>query len=329
MRRRGFITLLGSTAAARSLSARAQQADRVRRIGILSNLASDDAVGQARVTAFLRGLEVLGWTRGRTLTVDTRWGADDAELSRKYAAELLALAPDVVFAATTVNVAALQQATRTVPIVFAGVSDPVGAGLVASLARPGGHTTGFSLSEYGISVKWLELLKEIAPRVTRVAILSGFGATPGIGQLAAMQAVAPSLKVELTPLVVGDIDQIEKAIATFARVLNGGLVVTTGTVLQANRDLIVKLAARFDLPAVYPFRLYVVGGGLVSYGPDLVDLFERAAGYVDRVLNGEKAADLPVQAPTKYELAINLKTAKVLGLTVPPAILARAGDVIE
>ena len=329
MRRREFIAVIGAAAIARPRSAGAQQLDPIRNVGVLTNLAADDAVGQARITAFLQGLQERGWTVGRNLRIDTRWGADDAERSRKYAAELLALAPDVVLAATTPNVEALQQATQNVPIVFAGVSDPVGAGLVSSLARPGGNTTGFSLSEYGISVKWLELLKQIAPHVTRVAVLQGSGATPGIGQLAAMQAVAPSFGVELAPLVVSDAGQIERVIAAFAREPNSGLISTTTTLLQVHRDLIIALTARHRIPAVYPFRSYVSGGGLISYGPDLADEFRRAAGYVDRILKGEKPADLPVQAPTKYELAINLKTAKALGLNVPPSVLARADEVIE
>ena len=330
MRRREFIAALGSaTAIALPRIAGAQQPEPIRKVGVLTNLAADDAVGQARIAAFLQGLQQWGWTVGRNLRIDTRWSADDAERSRKYAAELLALAPDAVLAATTPNVEALQHATQKVPIVFAGVSDPVGAGLVGSLARPGGNTTGFSLSEYGISVKWLELLKQIAPRMTRAAVLQGSGATPGIGQLAAMQAVAPSFAVELAPLVVGDAGQIERALTAFAREPNGGLIITTTTLLQANRDLIIALAARHRIPAVYPFRVYVSGGGLISYGPDLNDQFRRAAGYVDRVLKGEKPADLPVQAPTKYELVINLKTAKALGIDVPPKLLALADEVIE
>ena len=330
MRRREFIAALGSaTAIALPRIAGAQQPEPIRKVGVLTNLAADDAVGQARIAAFLQGLQQWGWTVGRNLRIDTRWGADDAERSRKYAAELLALAPDAVLAATTPNVEALQHATQKVPIVFAGVSDPVGAGLVGSLARPGGNTTGFSLSEYGISVKWLELLKQIAPSTTRAAVLQGSGATPGIGQLAAMQAVAPSFAVELAPLVVGDAGQIERALTAFAREPNGGLIITTTTLLQANRDLIIALAARHRIPAVYPFRVYVSGGGLISYGPDLNDQFRRAAGYVDRVLKGEKPADLPVQAPTKYELVINLKTAKALDLVIPPNLLARADEVIE
>jgi putative ABC transport system substrate-binding protein len=328
MRRREFILALGG-ATAWPLAARAQQGERMRRIGVLTNLAAADPLGRQRIAALLQGLEQLGWIEGRTLTIDIRWEADDLESSRRHAAELVALAPEVIFAATTANVEALRQATRSIPIVFAGVSDPVGAGLVASLPRPGGNITGFALTEYGISVKWLELLKEVAPRVARVGVLSALGATPGIGQLAAMQGVAPSFRLELTPLVVGTTGEIEAAVTAFSRAANGGLVVTTGTVLQANRELIVALVARHSLPAVYPFRAYVSAGGLLSYGVEITDLFLRAASYVDRILKGEKPADLPVQAPTKYELAINLKTARALGLTVPPLLLGRADGVIE
>jgi putative ABC transport system substrate-binding protein len=311
------------------LAARAQQSNEIRRLAVLTNLAVDDPIGQGRIAALVQGLRELGWTDGHNLRIDTRWGADDASSSRRYATQLLALAPDVFFAATTVNVGELQQLTRTVPIVFAGVSDPVGAGLVASLARPGGNTTGFSLSEYGVSVKWLELLKEIAPNVIRAGILTGSGATPGIGQLAAIQAVASSLRVELTPMVVGDAGAIEGTISNFAHGTNGGLIVTTGTVLQANRELIIRLAQRHGLPAVYPFSLYATAGGLLTYGADIVNLFRRAAAYVDRIFRGDKPAELPVQAPTRYELVVNLKTAKALGLTVPPSLLARADEVIE
>src|SRR6202165_4995942 len=264
MRRREFIAVIGAAAIARPRSAAAQQLDPIRNVGLLTNCAADDAVGQARITAFLQGLQERGWTVGRNLRIDTRWGAGDAERSRKYAAELLALAPDVVLAATTPNVEALQQATQNVPIVFAGVSDPVGAGLVASLARPGGNTTGFLLSEYGISVKWLELLKQIAPRVMRAAVLQGSGATPGIGQLAAIQAVAPSFGVELTPLVVGDASDIERAISAFAREPNRGLIVTTTTLLQVHRDLIIALAAPPRIPSVSPFPPHANSGGPVS-----------------------------------------------------------------
>jgi putative ABC transport system substrate-binding protein len=327
--RRDFVTLLGGVAVAWPLTARAQQPEQMRRIGVLTNLAAEDPEGRTRIEALLQGLSELGWREGRTLKIDIRWGVDDAETSRTQASELLALAPDVIFATTTSKVQVLRRVTRSVPIVFAGVSDPVGGGLVATLARPGGNITGFALPEYGISVKWLELLKEIAPRVARVGVLSGFGTTPGIGQLAALQAVAPSMRVDLTPLVVGGADEIEATVRAFSSAPNRGLIITTGTVLQANRELIIALAARYGLPAVYPFRLYVNDGGLLFYGADIIDLFRRAAGYVDRILKGEKPADLPVQAPTKYELVINLKTARALGLEVPATLLARADEVIE
>ena len=327
MERRAFIALLGG-AAAWPLAARAQQGERMRRIGVLTNLAAEDPEGRARIEALLQGLSELGWREGRSLQIDIRWGADDAETSRTQANELLALAPDVIFATTTSQVQVLRRLSRSVPIVFAGVSDPVGGGLVATLAHPGGNITGFALPEYGISVKWLELLKEIEPRIARVGVLSGFGATPGIGQLAALQAVAPSMRLDLTPLVVSDADEIEATVRAFSSAPNRGLIVTTGTVLQTNRKVIIALAARYGLPAVYPFRLYVNDGGLLFYGADVIDLFRRAAGYVDRILKGEMPADLPVQAPTKYELAINLKTAKTLGIEMPSA-LARADEVIE
>jgi ABC-type uncharacterized transport system substrate-binding protein len=329
MNRRDFIAFVGGAAAAWPLAARAQQPDRKRRIGIITNLPADDAEGQARIAAFLQGLQERGWAVGRNVRIDTRWGAGDAESIRRDTMGLIALAPDVIFANTTPIVVALQQATRNVPIVFAGLIDPVGAGLVASLARPGGNTTGFAGFEYGMSVKWLELLKQIAPRVTRAAVLRDSLTTVGIGQLAALQGVAPSFGVELTPLVVRDADEIEPGIAAFARSPDSGLIVTTGTLAQAHRDLIITLAARHRLPTVYPFRHFATGGGLLSLGPDSVDLCRRASGYVDRILKGEKPSDLPVQQPTKVELVINLKTAKALSLTVPPTLLARADEVIE
>jgi putative ABC transport system substrate-binding protein len=328
MRRREFITLLGGVAAW-PLAARAQQAERMRRIGVLINLLADDPEGQARVAAFLQGLQEAGWAVGRNAQIDIRWGMGDVERIRKNVTELVALAPDVILANTFPLVVALQQATRTVPIVFAGLIDPVGAGLVSSLARPGGNTTGFSGFEYGMSVKWLELLKQIAPRMTRVAVLRDTVTTVGIGQLAAIQGVAPTLGVELTPLVVRDAGEIESAIAAFGRGSDGGLIVTIGTLAQAHRDLIITLAARHRLIAVYPFRMFVTNGGLISYGPYPADQFRRAAGYVDRILKGEKPAELPVQQPTKVELAINLKTAKALSLTVPPTLLVSADEVIE
>jgi len=272
----------------------------------------------------------LGWTQGRNIQIDQRFGSTgDSDLVRRQVQELVALAPDLIVASGSPNVAALQQASRSVPIVFVGVVDPVGAGFVASLARPGGNTTGFTSFEYGMSAKWLELLKEIDPRVTRAAVLRDPANPAGIGLLAAMQGVAPSLRMELSPIDVRDAPEIERAVAAFARGSNGGLIVTLTGFTIRHRDLISALAARHRLPAVYPSRYFVTSGGLVSYGPDSADLYRRAAAYVDRILKGEKPADLPVQAPTKYELAINLETAKALGLDVPPTLLARADEVIE
>jgi putative tryptophan/tyrosine transport system substrate-binding protein len=329
MRRREFITLLGG-AAAWPLTARAQEPERVRRIGVLMASAADDSESQARIAAFLQGLQQLGWADGRNVRIDTRWATTNPDDIRRHAAELAALAPDVLVAATgTVTVAPLLQATRTVPIVFVQVIDPVGAGFVTSLARPGGNATGFTIFEYGMSGKWLELLKEIAPGVTRAAVLRDPAIASGIGQFAAVQAVAPSLGVELSPVDVRDAPEIERAVTAFARSSNGGLIVTASALAQRHRDLIIALAARHRLSAVYPYRHFVTAGGLSSYGPDSIDPYRCAAGYVDRILKGEKPADLPVQAPTKYELVINLKTAKALGLTVPPTLLARADEVIE
>ena len=329
IRRREFIATLGG-AAAWPLAARAQQPDRVRRIGILTYLASDDADAQNRNAAFLQGLQELGWAVGRNVRIDYRWGASnfDPERMRKGAVELVALAPDVILATTVPIVLALQQVSRTVPIVFAGAIDPVGAGLVASLARPGGNATGFTMFEYGISAKWLELLKEISPGVKRVAVLRE-PTVAGIGQLAAMQTAAPSFVVELQPIDARDVSEFERALADFAGVPNGGLIVPLSTSAETHRTRIVALADRHRLPAVYPSRVDAAIGGLISYGPDQVDQNRRAASYVDRILKGEKPADLPVQAPTKYELVINLKTAKALGLDVPPTLLARADEVIE
>jgi len=328
MRRREFITLLGGAAAALPLAARAQQSERMRRVGVLMNFTSDDPVSQDRLAAFVQGLQELGWTVGRNLQVDYRWGAGNVERYRTFAAELVALTPDVLVTAGAPAVEALQRATRTVPIVFTNVTDPVGGGLVASLARPGGNTTGLTLSEYGLSGKWLELLKEIAPRVTRAAVLRDPVAV-GIGQFAAIQAVAPSLQMELSPVDVRDASEIERAVTAFADRPSGGLIATASAPTAIHRELIIALATRHKLPAVYPFRYYVTSGGLISYGPDTVDQYRLAARYVDRVLKGEKPADLPVQAPTKYELVINLKTAKALALEVPPTLLARADEVIE
>jgi putative tryptophan/tyrosine transport system substrate-binding protein len=329
IRRREFINLLGSAAAAWPLIARAQQRQPMRRIGVLMNLAADDPEGQARVAAFLQGLQETGWAVGQNAQIDIRWGAGDAERSRKNATELVALMPDVIFATTFPTVLALQQATRAIPIVFAGVVDPVGAGLVASLARPGGNTTGFAGFEYGLSAKWLELLKQIAPHLTRVAVLRDSLTPVGIGQLAAIQGVASSFGVELSPMVLRDVGEIEPALAAFARGPNDGLIVTIGTLTDGHREVISALAARYRLPAVYPFPFFVRSGGLISYGPDVNDSYRRAARYVDRVLKGEKPADLPVQQPTKIDLAINLKVAKSLGLEIPAMLLSRADDVIE
>jgi len=326
MRRRQFITLV-SSAVATPFVLHAQE--RARRIGILLPAVADDPVWQASVGAFLQALERSGWTIGRKVQIDTRWATTNTDDIRRHAVELAALAPDVILAAGTATVAPLLQATRVVPIVFVQVIDPVGGGFVASLARPGGNATGFTIFEYGMSGKWLELLKEIAPRVTRAAVLRDPGIASGIGQFAAVQAVAPSLGVELSPVDVRDAPEIERAVAAFAHAPNDGLIVTGGALVTRHRDLIIALAARHKLPTVYSVRLFVAAGGLISYGPDLVDQFRRAAGYVDRILKGEKPAGLPVQAPTKYELAINLKTAKALGLTVPSSVLARADEVIE
>jgi putative tryptophan/tyrosine transport system substrate-binding protein len=325
MHRRELITLLGG-AAAWPLAANAQRREKMRRIGILMNLATDDAEGQARLAAFLQGLQEAGWVVGRNAHIDIRWGAGDAERYRTYAVELVALAPDVILAAAGSTVPALLQATRAVPIVFAQTPDPVGAGFVESLAHPGGNITGFTPFEYGMSGKFLELLKEIAPRVTRAAVLRDIADPAGIGQWAAIQSMAPSLGVEAVLVALRDAAEIESAIAAFATRSNGGLIVTASA---PHRDLIIALAARHRLPAVYPYPFFASIGGLISYGPDTIDQYRRAASYVDRILRGEKPADLPVQAPTKYELVINLKTAKALGLDVPATLLARADDVIE
>jgi putative ABC transport system substrate-binding protein len=328
MTRRDLIALLGSTAAAWPFAARAQPDERIRRIGVLVYLTADDAEGQARLAAFAQALEQLGWSEGRNLRIDTRWAnADDI---RRHAAELAALAPDVLLAATgTATVAPLLQATRTVPIVFVLVIDPVGAGFVESLARPGGNASGFLMFEYGLSGKWLELLKQIAPGVTRVAVLRDPAIASGIGQFGAIQSAAPTLGMEASPVNVRDAGEIERDIAAFARSSNGGMIVTASPGATRHRDLIVTLAARHRLPAVYASAYFVTDGGLISYGPDTVDQYRRAAAYVDRILKGEKPADLPVQAPTRYKLVINLRTAKALGLDVPPTLLARADEVIE
>jgi ABC-type uncharacterized transport system substrate-binding protein len=329
MQRRSFITILGA-AAALPLTARAQQPERVRRIGVLQGGGgADDPDGQVRIAAFLQALQQLGWTDSRSVKIDYRWPTGDAEKTRKYAAELVALAPDVILAVGAANMTPLLQATRTVPIVFVAVADPVGAGYVDSLSRPGGNATGFMLFDYGLSAKWLELLKQIAPSVTRAAVLRDPAITSGIGQFAVIQSVAPSVGVEVSPLDVRDAPEIERGVAAFARSGNGGLIVTGSTLSLVHRELIIALAARHRLPAIYFQRAFVTGGGLISYGPDPVDQYRRAASYVDRILKGEKPADLPVQAPTRYELVLNLKTAKALGLDVPATVLARADGVIE
>jgi putative tryptophan/tyrosine transport system substrate-binding protein len=330
MRRREFITLLGGAVVAWPPAARAQQpADQMRRIGVLINLAADDPEGHARITAFAQGLQEAGWTTGRNVRIDYRWGGAGADAMAKYAAELVALAPGVILAAASVSVAALLQITRTIPIVFVQVIDPVSAGYVASLARPGGNATGFTIIEYGFSGKWLELLREIAPRITRAAVIRDPTVAAQIGQMGAIQSVAPSLGVELRPVEARDAGEIERAVTAFARSGNGGLIVLSGNSSLAHRELIVTLAARERLPAVYADRVFVARGGLMSYDTNRIEQYRRAVGYVDRVLKGENPADLPVQAPTKYELVINLKTAKALGLDVPPALLARADEVIE
>ena len=328
MRRRDFIALLGGAAAC-PLTARAQQGERMRRIGVLIPGPSEDREFRARLAAFLQGLQQLGWTDGRNVRIDTRWAAGDADLIRKYAGELVALGPDVVMALTSAAVPPLQQVTRAIPIVFAIVADPVGAGYVESLARPGGNVTGFTGFEYALGGKWLELLKEVAPRVARVAVLRDSTIAAGPAEFGAIQTVAPSLGVELRPIDMRNAGEIERAITVFAAVSNGGLIITGSAAATVHRELIIALAARHRLPAVYYARYYVTGGGLISYGPDFLDQCQRAAGYVDRILKGDKPADLPVQAPTKYELAINLTTAKALGIEIPPNLLARADEVIE
>ena len=329
MNRRAFITLLGGTAAAWPFTVRAQQGERVRRIGVLMVYPEDDPEGQLRAVAFRQGLQQLGWTEGRNVRIDFRWAAGVTERFRSHAAELAALTPDVILATASPSVGALQQVTHAVPIVFVSVVDPVGAGIVPNLARPGGNITGFTLFEYAISGKWLEQLKEIAPIVTRVAVLRDSASPAGIGQFAAIQSAASSLGVELVPLGKHDSVEIERGITEFARSANGAMIVTASASARVHRELIIKLAARHRLPAVYSDRLFVAAGGLLAYGPDRVDLYRRAAGYIDRILRGEKSGDLPVQAPTRYQLAVNLNTAKTLGLAIPPTLLARADEVIE
>jgi ABC-type uncharacterized transport system substrate-binding protein len=327
MQRRQFIALLGG-AATWPLAARAQQDQRVRRIGVLSALAEDDPESLARRPVFEQALKALNWTNGNNLRVDYRYGEGYAERIRKLVAELIALAPDVIVASGNVVLEQMMQATRTIPIVFVQAIDPVGSGFVKSLARPGGNITGFTQFEYSLAAKWVELLKQIAPHVTRAAVIRDPTRGPGIGQFAVVQAIAPTLGMELSPINAPDVSEMESAIAEFARSPNGGLIVTVGGT-AVHRNLIIALVAKHRLPAVYPFRYFASGGGLISYGPDTIEQYRRAAAYVDRILKGEKPADLPVQAPTKYELVINLKTAKALGLTVSPALLARADEVIE
>src|SRR5215471_10286835 len=327
MKRRAFIWLLGG-AATWPLTTGAQQGERVRRIGALMSVAADDPEAPARVGAFSQGLAELGWTIGRNVRIDYRWYAGDADMARKYAVELVALAPDVVLAAGTQGVTAIQQVNRPVPVVFVGVADPVGAGFVNNLARPGGNATGFMLYEYSLSGKWLELLKQTAPYVAQVAVLRDQSSASGIAQFSAIQALAPLVGVQVSPVNARNTNEVENGVATFARTPNGGLIVT-GIPSVIHRHLIIKLAAQYKLPAIYAYRSNAGDGGLISYGPDRLDQHRRAAGYIDRILKGEKPADLPVQAPTKYELVINLKTAKALGLTVPDSLLASADEVIE
>jgi putative tryptophan/tyrosine transport system substrate-binding protein len=329
VRRRDFIKAITVSAGAWPLAARAQQTERMRRVGILIPTTADNPQQQRRVAGFLQGLQQLGWMIDQNARIEYRWSGAAPDDVRRHAAELVALAPDVILAGGNATVAPLLQATSTVPIVFAVVPDPVGAGFVDSLARPGGNATGFILFEYSIGAKWLELLKQMAPGVTRVAVLRDAAIAAGPGQFGAIQGAAPSLRMEVKPINVRDAGEIERDITAFARSSNGGLILTGSGFAPIHRDLIIKLAARHKLPAVYYERYFVTAGGLISYGPDLVDQFRRAAGYVDRILKGEKPADLPVQTPTKYEFAVNLKTAKALGLTVPPSLLATADEVIE
>jgi putative tryptophan/tyrosine transport system substrate-binding protein len=329
MKRREFIAFVGGAAVTWPLAGRAQQSEQKRRVGVLMGLAADDAEAQDRIVAFEQGLRQLGWTNGGNLQVDYRRGAGDANSTRRYADELLALAPDVILASGGTVVGPLLQATRTVPIVFTQTPDPVAAGFVASLARPGGNATGFTTFEYGMSGKWLELLKEIAPGVTRAAVLRDPTIPAGVGQFASIQSVAPSFGVELSPVNVHDASEIERDVTAFARGSNRGLIVTSSGLAAVHRQLIITLAARHRMPAIYSYRYFATSGGLISYGPDPIDQYRRAAGYVDRILKGEKPADLPVQTPTKFEMTINLKTAKELGITVPPTLLARADEVIE
>ena len=326
MNRREFIPLLGATAVTWPLAARAQQPERMRRIGALMLIAENDPETHARVAAFRQGLRELGWTEGHNFRIDFRWAGDDSNLIRRFAAELVASEPDVIVAIAPQGLAAVQRETRSIRIVFMHVADPVGGGFVASLARPGGNATGFLQFEYTLSGKWLGLLKEIAPQVNRVAVLRDATLTAGIGQFAVIQSVAPSVGMEVTAIGLRDADEIERSVAKFATVPNGGLILTASALSVVHHRLVIALAARFNVPTIYYRRFFVSGGGLISYGYDVVEQFRGAAGYVDRILKGEKPADLPVQAPTKYELMINLKTAKALGLEVPATLLARADE---
>jgi putative ABC transport system substrate-binding protein len=329
MRRREFITLVGGAAAGWPLAARAQQGERMRRIGVLTGITAEDPANKARLAAFEQALQQLGWTQSRNVRIDYRSAGGDAATSHKQAEELVALAPDVIVSTGSFSTEQILRVTHTVPVVFAIVPDPVGSGFVDSLAQPGGNATGFMQFEYGLSGKWLELLKEIALGLTRAIVLWDPAITAGIGQFAIIQSVATSAGVDIKPVNVRDAGEIERAITAFARSPNGGLIVTASALSLVHRDLIIALAARHKLPAVYFERGFVANGGLISYGADFIEQYRRAAGYVDRILKGEKPADLPVHAPTKYELVINLKTAKALGLTVPPSVLARADEVIE
>jgi putative ABC transport system substrate-binding protein len=327
MKRREFITLIGGAVVARPLAARA--AGPIRRIGVLMNLGANDPEGQARITAFMQELQKLGWTEGGNVRIDNRWVEDVADGYRRYSEELVALAPDVILASGSASVTALQRVTHSVPIVFANVVDPVGAGFIASMARPGGNTTGFTSFEYSLSGKWLELLKEMAPNVTRVAVLRDASLAAGIGQFAAIQSSALSSRVELSAIDTRDVAEIQRAIVAFAAEPNGGLILTASSLAVTHREPIISLATRYRLPNISAFRYHPAIGGLASYGHSSVANYARAAAYVDRILKGEKPADLPVQAPTKYELVINLKAAAALGLTIPSSVLARADEVIE
>jgi putative tryptophan/tyrosine transport system substrate-binding protein len=328
MRRREFITLLGGTAVTWPVAARAQQSERVRRVGVLFSLAESDPESVARREAFDQALKELGWIKGGNLRIEYRWAGNDPELMRKFVAELVTLAPDVIIASGNLAILPMVRATRDIPIIFLQMIDPVGSGLIETMARPGGNVTGFTQFEYSLAGKWLELLKEIAPNLSRVAVLRDATAGPGIGQFAVIQAMSPPHRLELSPINVGDTAEMERGIAALEHTPNAGLVVTVGGT-AVRRDIIIAAAARYRLPAIYPYGYFVRDGGLISYGPDTIEPYSRAAGYVDRILKGEKPANLPVQAPTKYQLAINLKTAKALGLIVSPSLLARADEVIE